>query len=237
MSQTLHNPRTARLSALIAALALACLTVLGTASPAAAHDALVGTDPAVDSTVAQLPQQVTLTFSEEVADDEGATVIEVKDAAGTSLVDGSPVVQDNTVTQSLKGQATGVVTVTWKIVSSDGHPTSNAFSFTVEGAPAPTPTASAVAPTPTATTPTPDASQTFTPGPPMETPDDDAAAWPWIVAGIIVAAALAGIAYLLVSRSRRQKDLAQLSGGGSPDAAGPGAEPGSEPGSTSGSDH
>ncbi|MGN6219158.1 MAG: copper resistance CopC family protein [Microbacterium sp.] len=157
MSQTLHIPRTARLSALIAALTLVFLAVLGTASPAAAHDALVGTDPAVDSTVAQLPQQVTLTFSEEVADDEGATVIEVKDAAGKSLTDGSPVVQDNTVTQSLTGEASGVVTVTWKIVSSDGHPTSNAFSFTVEGAaePAPTPTESATVETePGSPTPT-----------------------------------------------------------------------------------
>jgi methionine-rich copper-binding protein CopC len=218
MSHTLHKPLAARLSALVATLGLASLAVLAAASPAAAHDALVGTDPATGSTVAELPPQVTLTFSEEVADDEGATVIEVKDAAGTSLADGAPVVQDNTVTQALAGDASGVVTVTWKIVSSDGHPTSNTFSFTVEGAAAPTPTQTAVAPVETEqASPTP----TLVDEDPNMTVDPVATLLvnplTWLTLAIVVAAVVA-----LIVAARRRK-------------GGPGR--GSAPGSDSPADH
>ena len=74
-----------------------------------------------------------------------------------------PTAQDNVLTQPLEGTASGVITVLWKVVSSDGHPISGEFSFTATGAPTPTPTQTAtptVTPTPTETvepTPTPDA--------------------------------------------------------------------------------
>ncbi|MFD4959809.1 copper resistance protein CopC [Microbacterium sp. NPDC058389] len=235
MSQTLHNPLTARLSAALAALALAVVAVLATASPAAAHDAIIGTDPADGSTVATLPAQLTLTFSADIADDPGASEVQVTDASGASLADGAPTTTDNVLTQPLTGEASGLVTVLWKVVSSDGHPTSGQFTFTVEGgAPTPTPSQSATAaPTPTESTAP---SESAAPSPTATDADSDTTsgeAWPWILAGLAAVAVLGGVVYLLVSRARREKDLSELSDEQARDAAGQGPTPGSE----SDSDH
>jgi methionine-rich copper-binding protein CopC len=224
MSQTIHTRRTGRLRAAVTALALAAAAVLVTASPALAHDALIGSDPADGSTVAALPAQVTLTFSAEIADDPGASEMQVTDASGTSLADGAPSVSDNVLTQPLTGQASGVVTVLWKVVSSDGHPTSGQFTFTVAGAAEPTPTESATSiPTETAG-PAPTPTQTFTPGPPMESESTDAPAWPWIIAGLVAAAVLGAIVYLLVSRARREKALDEGATGAADQGSGPGSD-------------
>ncbi|KJL42520.1 MULTISPECIES: copper resistance protein CopC [Microbacterium] len=222
MSQTLHKPLPARVWAFLAALLLAFGVVLATASPALAHDELLGSDPAADSTLDALPAQLTLTFSAEIADDDGASVVEVTDSSGSSLVDGAPTVQDNVLTQPLAGEASGAVRVLWKVVSSDGHPISGEFSFTVTGAPTPTETAS---PTPTATT-APTESAEPTPTVTSEpVADEGSSALPWIIAGVLALALIAAVVYLLVSRSRREKALA--SGGAGP--AGGASQPDSAP--------
>ena len=182
-------------------------------SPAHAHDELIGSDPAADSALDALPAQLTLTFSAEIADDEGASVVEVTDAAGTSLAAGAPAVQDNVLTQPLAGEASGAVTVLWKVVSSDGHPISGEFAFTVEAAPTPTATTT---PEPTAT-----ASEAASPQPPPSVTSEPVAdsgsnALPWIIAGLLAAALLGAIVYLLVSRARREKALEHAAAG--PDA-------------------
>jgi len=229
MSQTLHTPRSAKLSAAVAALALAFVAVLATASPASAHDALIGSDPADGSTVAALPAQVALTFSADIADDPGASEVQVTDASGADLADGEPTVSDNVLTQPVAGDASGVVTVLWKVVSSDGHPTSGQFAFTVEGAPEPTPTDSAT-PAPTETVaPAPTPTETFTPGPPMESESTDAPVWPWVFIGLLLAGAAGAIIYLLVSRARRNSALDELAEDRARDAGGQGAAPGSGP--------
>ncbi|GAA1948919.1 copper resistance CopC family protein [Microbacterium deminutum] len=177
------------------------------AAPASAHDELVSTDPAADSTVDALPAQLTLTFNEAISTDAGASAVQVTDAAGTSLTAGTPIAQDNVLTQPLEGAASGAIRVLWKVVSADGHPVSGELSFTVSGGtttPTPTPTAT-VSPTPTPT-------ETASPSP-STVPDDtgDAgAAVAWIIGGIILAAVLGAITYVLVSRARRERDKAAL---------------------------
>jgi methionine-rich copper-binding protein CopC len=226
MSHTLHKPLTARLGAVLAALLLTLAALVLPASPAQAHDELLGSDPAADSTLDALPAALTLTFSGEIADDEGASVVEVTDAGGTSLTDGTPTVRDNVLTQPLAGEASGAVTVLWKVVSSDGHPISGELSFTVEGAPAPSPTPTETttpAPTDTAApTDTPTATPTATSTP---VADEGSSALPWIIAGVLALALIGAIVYLLVSRSRREKTLAE----GSTNPAGDPSQPGSEP--------
>ncbi len=129
---------------------------------------------------------------------------------------GAPAAQDNVLTQSLEGAASGVVTVLWKVVSSDGHPISGEFAFTVTApvAPTPTPTESA------APTPTPDDTAAATPTPTLTpTPEDTASsndALPWIIGGLIVLAVAGGVVYLLVSRARRQRDAEALRAGNEP---------------------
>ncbi|WP_342000009.1 copper resistance protein CopC [Microbacterium sp. LWH7-1.2] len=226
MSQTLHRPLPARVWAFLAALLIASGMILAAASPASAHDELLGSDPAADGTLEALPAELTLTFSAEIADDEGASVVEVMDASGASLADGAPTVRDNVLTQPLAGEASGAVKVLWKVVSSDGHPISGEFTFAVEGAPAPAPTETTV-PTPTETaapsesagpTPTP----TVTNGP---VADDASTALPWIIAGVLALALIGAVVYLLVSRSRREKALANGSTDRAADAPGPDSEP------------
>ena len=224
MSQTLHKPLPARAWAFLAALLVAFGIVVAAASPAHAHDELLGSDPAADSSLDALPAQLTLTFSGEIADDEGASVVEVTDAAGASLADGTPTVRDNVLTQPLTGAASGAVKVLWKVVSSDGHPISGEFSFTVAGAPAPTPTESAT-PTPTETA-TPSESAEPTPTVTSEpVSDEGSTALPWIIAGVLALALVAAIVYLVVSRSRREKALAI----GSATPAAGASQPDSEP--------
>lgn len=198
-------------AAAAAALTIAAAALLGGAAPASAHDELLSTDPAADSSLDAVPAQLTLTFSGQLLGEAGATEVQATDAAGTSLTDGTPLVQDNVVVQALTGEASGLITVLWRTVSSDGHPISGQFGFTVSPAPAPAPTATATPePTPTET-PSATPTETVTPAP--DAPSDSAApaAWPWILVGLAAAALLGGIVYLLVSRARREKALAKAS--------------------------
>lgn len=184
------------------------------ASPASAHDELVSSDPDADASLDALPAQLTMNFSGEVATDPGATEVQVTDAGGASLATGDPVVEGTAVTQALSGEVSGAVTVLWKVVSSDGHPISGEYSFTVSSAttpaPTPAPTASATVDPPVETVaPTEPAEEIQTPVPASAGEDSAGQIWPWVVGGIVVIAILGGVVYLLASRARQQKALAE----------------------------
>ncbi|MEJ1155264.1 MULTISPECIES: copper resistance CopC family protein [Microbacterium] len=199
------------LLAILAAMLLAFATLMF-ASPAHAHDELTGSEPAADATLDVLPSEVRLTFSDAISQEEGASEIEVTDASGISLVAADPAVTDNVLIQPIEGEAIGEVTVLWKVVSSDGHPISGEYAFTVT-APIPTETAE---PEPTATEEPivePTAATTAEPSATAtaEAADADDASgtvWPWIVGGIVVLGLVGAVIYLLVSRSRQKKSLA-----------------------------
>lgn len=201
----------------LAAGALAIAGLVGIASPASAHDELVGTDPQAGTTLSAVPAQITLTFNEKVLDDAGATAVVVTTSTGTPVQDGDPTVSDNTVTQPIIAAAepNGKYTVTWKVVSSDGHPVSGEFSFSVQGA-TPSP---GFSPTPTSTpTPTPTETATTAPVPsPTSTaapaPASDGSVWLWVILVIVVVAVLAGVVYLVASRRRRTSDEQRLRAG------------------------
>ncbi|WJL95369.1 copper resistance protein CopC [Microbacterium sp. ET2] len=177
---------------------------------ASAHDELLGSDPTPGSTLDQAPAAITLTFSGLISQEPGATVIEVTDAAGTALVDGSPTTTDNVVSQPLTAAQPGAVTVLWKVVSSDGHPISGELSFTVAEGAAPSPTADATAaPAPDASaSPSPSAStaETSSASPSPADAGDPASATaavvPWIIVGIVAVAAGGAIVYLLLARAK-----------------------------------
>lgn len=211
MSQGIHKAHSSRFAAAVAATALAAAAVLFTALPASAHDELLGSDPAADAALDAMPAQIDLTFSANVATDEGATEIAVTDAAGASLVADAPVVLDNVVSQPLTGEGEGEITVLWKVVSSDGHPISGEYSFTVTAAaPAPTSSPSASAePSASASAAPSETSSPTESAAPVPAEDADAPVWPWVVGGIIVLALIGAIVYLGASRARREKALAQ----------------------------
>jgi methionine-rich copper-binding protein CopC len=179
-----------RLSAAAASLALAALAVLGVAGPASAHDQLLSTTPKDGSVVDALPSEVTLTFSDLVTDAGGeANQVRVLDSSCRPLDDGAAVIQDNVVVQKLSGQATGPVTVQWRVVSRDGHPVSGEFSFRVGGDAA-------------AASPSCEAAATA----PGEADSQGASPAVWIIGGVVVLVVVAGLGYLLVTRSRRTDD-------------------------------
>jgi copper resistance protein C len=117
---------------LLTVLALVVTMAVGGAGAASAHDTLVGTSPAANSTVPTVPGSVTLTFDQPAL------------ALGTELVvtgPGGPVQSgaaravDNTVTQSVQpGAPAGRYTVLWRVTSVDGHPVSGRFTFTAKAA-------------------------------------------------------------------------------------------------------
>ena len=189
----------------LAATLLAAFLVLRSPLSASAHDALVSSSPAADSSVETLPSELTLTFSAKLIDGEGATELTVTDPAGQSVIDGTPTVEGAIVTQPLLGSGpAGEYHVVWKVVSSDGHPTSGEFSFTVTVGDEATPPDEASTAPPTAA---PTTEQTAAPEATATTaPDagDDAGApsgWIWVLA-ILVLAALALVVWLVLRRRR-----------------------------------
>lgn len=178
------NTRRTRLRTLLAMLL--GLALAAVASPAFAHDELIGTDPARDATVAALPEQLTLTFSGVILDDAGATSIVVVDSACTDLVAGDPVLDGTKVMQPVTAGADGVVTVQWRVVSSDGHPISGEYAFTVGEGGSGEPCAAA--------------------------PDEqaDAGSSPWVIVfavlGVIAVGVGGALLYVMITRLRARRE-------------------------------
>ncbi|WP_158544539.1 copper resistance protein CopC [Blastococcus sp. TBT05-19] len=162
--------------------AAASLLLLGIgAPPAAAHDGLVGSSPAAEGSLPTGPAAVELEFSAEPL--PLGTEVLVAGPDGGPVSEGPAEIRGTTVVQPLTdGLAAGAYTVDWRSTSSDGHPLSGTFGFTVtEGAAA--------------------ASPGTRPAAAAETAAGDDGGFPaWPVAG---AALLAGIAVLAVRRWRR----------------------------------
>lgn len=197
-----------RLPAAPIALAAALLTaflVLFAPLSASAHDSLLSSSPEADGTVETLPAELTLTFSAKLIDGEGATEVVVTDPSGASVTDGAATVNGAIVTQPLAsdGTAAGIYHVIWKIVSSDGHPTSGEFDFTVSTATEPT-APPAIDPTATAepsasAVPVETSEPSATPAPEEESP---AGAWIWVL--VIAGIAVIGIGAVTAYSIRRR---------------------------------
>ncbi|MFJ4252209.1 copper resistance protein CopC [Microbacterium sp. NPDC090003] len=207
MQTTILRRSTAPLA--LAATLLTAFLVLFAPLSASAHDDLISSSPAADSTVDVLPSEIVLTFNADLITGENATEVQVLDANENLVSEGAAVTEGATVTQPLMAAAeAGVYRVVWKVVSSDGHPTSEEFSFTVANSTDPTPTPTA---TETASAPFASAEPSASPSasPTTTATDDDASAspstaWIWIlvVLGILVIAAGITLAVIL-SRRRR----------------------------------
>lgn len=203
--------------ALAAALLTAFLVLIAPLS-ASAHDSLTASSPEAGSTVDTLPAELTLTFSAKLIDGEGATEVVVTDPSGASVTDGAATVNGAIVTQPLVAEAAaGLYTVTWRVVSSDGHPISEEFEFTVATSTLSAPTAEPEA-TPTGEPTEP--AQTAAPAPSSDSTDEPAdtdessasTAWIWIlaIAGILIIVVAVVVAVALKGRgtgsSRRSTD-------------------------------
>jgi methionine-rich copper-binding protein CopC len=127
--------RPARRAAL-AVLALGLLTgaVVGGAESASAHDYLVSTSPAADSTVTEALTEVSLTFNEPpLADASAAIAIEVHDPSGANVASGEVSIVNSTLSIAVAPTVSGAYTVLWQNVSADGHAVSGEFGFEYAG--------------------------------------------------------------------------------------------------------
>lgn len=119
-----------RISAVIAGLLLAVAATVALAGPAVAHDYLVSSSPAANSTVRTAPSTVTLTFDAAVlGTGNGSTVLAVTGPSGRHFETACPVVKNDDVSAAVRLGPPGTYHVTWRIVSSDGHPVSDSIVF------------------------------------------------------------------------------------------------------------
>ncbi|KND44170.1 copper resistance CopC/CopD family protein [Streptomyces stelliscabiei] len=126
-----------RLRPLLLLLFAAVGVLLAGAVPVSAHAALTGSDPQQGSVVQDAPDQVSLSFSENVAVSDGA--VRVYDPKGKEADTGKVTeLGGNSYSVGLHaGLPDGTFTVTYQVVSADSHPVSGAFTFSV-GAPSKT---------------------------------------------------------------------------------------------------
>ncbi|GAA3860554.1 copper resistance protein CopC [Saccharothrix violaceirubra] len=132
---------------LLLAFLVAGGVALATAAPASAHNVLISSDPKDGATLESGPKEITLTFDQPVQGGEGFNTITVKAPDGTQWQgDGQPTVKDNSVRFPIRtlGDA-AEYTVTYRILSADGHSVPGSLKFTTTkaggGTPAPVETA------------------------------------------------------------------------------------------------
>jgi copper transport protein len=118
----------------LTAAALAGLVLVATASAAAAHAELVTSDPAPGAALpaGAPPAAVTLEFTEAVSIPNDAVVL--YDAAGDEVGGVGAAEAGGAATRVRAGLPSlddGAYVVAWRVVSSDSHPITGAFTFTV----------------------------------------------------------------------------------------------------------
>jgi len=105
--------------------------LLAFGAPAArAHAFLDHANPAVGSTVATAPQQLTLWFTQKL--EPAFSSVEVMGPKGAS-VGGKTEVNGNTMHVGIRTAGPGTYHVHWQALSVDTHKTQGSFSFTVGG--------------------------------------------------------------------------------------------------------
>ena len=115
----------------IAFLALA--GVLGLALPAQAHNYLVASTPAIDSTLTELPARFSVTTNGTLLDlnsNNAGFALQVQDADKRYYGDGCIAVKGPGISTKAAIGAPGVYTVTWQVISTDGHAVSDSYQFT-----------------------------------------------------------------------------------------------------------
>ncbi|WP_394940602.1 copper resistance protein CopC [Psychromicrobium sp. YIM B11713] len=190
LSRSVRNPLLRFGRAAFVLLAALALSVLLPAAAASAHDVVESTSPANGSSVATMPQQISLSLNNTPA--AIGSKIEVKDASGTDWAQGEVSVLDKVASEQLKaGAPAGYYTVNWRLVSSDGHPIEGSFGFTVgEAASSP---ATLGTPGPVST---PEAAQT----------SEAAGGFPWLLVTVaVVAVAILLVLIFFVRRLRKEQ--------------------------------
>ena len=208
----LRGVRAAGSAAVLAVVAALCVVVYGPVPMAQAHAQLIASDPVADAQLAAVPTAVTLTFSDEI----NGQFVRVAMTTPAGPVAATATTAGQKVSVPVPGRGPGGYRVTYRVVSSDGHPVSGALAFTVTGTPTATasPTASptdTVSPTasPTAsptTTVSPSASAAAVPDPLGSSGGGgDSSTGLLAAAAVAAAAALVGLRFAVLAFARRRE--------------------------------
>ncbi|SMQ73408.1 copper resistance CopC family protein [Agreia sp. VKM Ac-1783] len=138
----------------LALLGTGALTVgaIGQLPAASAHNYLVSSTPEAGSVLTVLPSDFVITTNDVLLDFGGentgsAGALEVQGPDGLFYGDGCVTVAGPSISTAAALGPAGDYTVLWRVVSTDGHPVSNKFSFTWQpDAGQPASTGSATAP-------------------------------------------------------------------------------------------
>ncbi len=182
-------------------LAALLATALGlVAAPASAHDELLSSDPADGAVLTNPPGAITLLFSDPPLD-VGNQVI-LRNSAKETVAQGEPTIEGNAVRLPITEQLPdGAYTVSWRVVSGDGHPIEGAFTFSVGTVTSPS----------AATSQTVGATGAANPAEGSSGEKDSSSPVPWVIGGgVIVAVVLIGVVLL---RRRSGAGPAAASGG------------------------
>jgi len=117
-----------------AAVALLLFAFLLPAPSAQAHSTLISSNPAVNSNLPKLPSQVVVTFDENllVLGSAKSNIVRVSDANGRQIDAGNSTVAGPVLRVGIKDRSVaGVFTVSWRVVSGDGHPVEGSYEFSV----------------------------------------------------------------------------------------------------------
>ena len=129
-----RHARTLKRAAL-AGVVLAVATLGASAAPAFAHNYLVGSTPAAGSVVTEQPGIVSITTNDNLLDLSGqgeGSAIQVSGPADAPRYygDGCSTIAGPTLEAAVQLGQPGEYTVVWQVVSTDGHPISDTFTFT-----------------------------------------------------------------------------------------------------------
>ncbi|MEB8325356.1 copper resistance protein CopC [Dietzia kunjamensis] len=123
----------------LASVAVAAALVGGAAAPsvvlapvAVAHSVLVSIDPEDGSELDTPPDEIVLTFNEEINQNFASVAVTAGDDRATRVV-GDPSVAGEVVTVEVDDLGPGAYTVGYRVTSSDGHVVSGSSVFTVAG--------------------------------------------------------------------------------------------------------
>ena len=101
-------------------------------SNAYAHAQVTETFPKSNSTLSTIPDQAWIEFDGNLTEIEGADVnfLEVLDSSGASITNGKTIVAGARVIINLSSRVNpGMVKVSYRVVSGDGHPVEGGFNF------------------------------------------------------------------------------------------------------------
>ncbi len=101
--------------------------------PASAHTTLVSENPAAESQIKELPNELLLTFAENLIQIGDSTSLNLTDESGDEYTTGDLSINGSVVSKKVESRgAFGKFKVSYRVVAADGHVIKGEYFFTVE---------------------------------------------------------------------------------------------------------